>query len=152
MFWSLLISLIKLLNCILIKIDDTFFYVYTVHMSSIIKLYSYKKCSTCVKAIKYLASKSVPVKLVDIRENPPSYTDLKFVLESGNLALKKLFNVSGVDYRTLNMKEKLPKLSEKAALELLSNKGNLIKRPLLVAKDFGLVGFNKEIWDTFFSK
>ena len=121
-----------------------------VNMIESIKVYSYKKCSTCIKALRYLESKSVNVECLPIRDTPPTYAELEHVLEKTNLELKQLFNVSGMDYRALNMKEKLPNMSKKDALELLSKHGNLIKRPFLVSNTFGLVGFKQEQWDKYF--
>ena len=97
--------------------------------------------------MKYLKSNSIEFDWVEVRESPPSYFDLKHVLETAGVELKKLFNVSGVEYRSLNMKEKLPQMTEKEALTVLSQNGHLVKRPLLISKDVCLVGFKESEWD-----
>lgn len=111
-----------------------------------IKIYTYKNCSTCQKALKYLDNLEIPYKSIPIRETPPTKTELKKMLQTTG-DLKKLFNTSGKDYRELNIKEKLPTLSEKDAIELLAENGNLIKRPFLISSEIRLVGFKPEIWD-----
>ncbi len=111
------------------------------------KFYQYKKCSTCVKASKFLKENSVNFKDIAIVENPPSLPELKKMLKSYDGELKKLFNTSGVQYRELNMKEKLPSMSEAQALELLSKNGKLIKRPVFIGEKGMRVGFKKEEWE-----
>ncbi len=110
------------------------------------KFYQYKKCSTCKKAQKYLDSKKVIYKEISIRETPPSKAELKKMFKFMGGELKKLFNTSGMDYRSMNMKEKLPTLKTEEALDLLSKNGNLIKRPFLIGKNFGVVGFKEDIY------
>ena len=87
----------------------------------------------------------IPYEKIPIRETPPTLQELEFMLKNGK-TLKELFNTSGGDYKTLNMKTKLPSLSEKEALVLLSENGNLVKRPFVIGKNIGLVGFKEEIW------
>ncbi len=111
-----------------------------------LKFYEYKNCSTCRKAQKWLEKKGVDFKSIPIRETPPTKTELKKMLKFMDGDIKKLFNTSGQDYRAMNMKEKLPKLTEAKALELLSKNGNLVKRPFLLGKDLGTVGFKEETW------
>lgn len=111
------------------------------------KVYIYKNCSTCKNAIKWLDNKGVNYELKPIRETPPSVKELKQMLGFQNGNIKKLFNASGMDYRALNMKEKMPALSEDELLELLSQNGNLVKRPFLLSKDRGLVGFKQADWE-----
>ena len=110
-----------------------------------LKIYEYKNCSTCKKAVKFLDSNMIPYEKIPIRETPPTLQELEFMLKNGK-TLKELFNTSGGDYKTLNMKTKLPSLSEKEALVLLSENGNLVKRPFVIGKNIGLVGFKEEIW------
>jgi len=110
------------------------------------KFYQYKKCSTCRKAQKYLDELGVEYKEIPIRETPPSKADLKKMLGFMDGEIKKLFNTSGQDYRAMNMKEKLPKLSVSKAIDLLASNGNLVKRPFLLGKNFGVVGFKEEIY------
>lgn len=114
-----------------------------------IKIYEYKNCGTCKKALKFLDANKINYKKIAIRETPPSMTELKKMLQYG-VELKKLFNTSGVDYRSLNMKEKLPKMTQEEALKLLSGNGNLIKRPFVLGPDFGLVGFKEDDWKKHF--
>lgn len=110
------------------------------------KFYQYKKCSTCVKAQKFLDKKGVKYTSIDITEIPPSKAELKKMLACYEGDIKKLFNTSGVQYRELNIKDKLPTMSETEALELLSTNGKLVKRPFLIGKDVGLVGFKEPEW------
>ena len=111
-----------------------------------ITLYTYKNCSTCKKATTYLESKGIEYDEIAIRETPPSVEELKHVLEKGRYEIKKLFNVSGQDYRALNMKEKLPCMTKDEALALLASNGNLIKRPFVVTDEAGFVGFKEAEW------
>jgi arsenate reductase len=111
-----------------------------------IKMYEYAKCSTCRKAQKYLDAKGADYVLVPIRETPPSKAELKKMLGIvGNI--KKLFNVSGQDYRALGIKDKIEGMSEAQALDLLASNGNLIKRPFLLKGETGAVGFDPEEWN-----
>ena len=112
-----------------------------------IKVYIYAKCSTCRKAVQWLEQQKVSHETLPIRETPPSIKELKFALQQLKGDLKKLFNTSGMDYRAMNMKEKLPSLSEAEALKLLNSNGNLIKRPLVIGKEIALAGFREELWE-----
>ena len=109
------------------------------------KMYTYKKCSTCRKATKWLTAQNIAFEEIPIRETPPSVDELKQMLDHVG-DLKKLFNTSGMDYRSLGMKDKLPSLSTDEALELLASNGNLIKRPFLLAADKGATGFKEDVW------
>ena len=109
------------------------------------KMYSYAKCGTCVKAKKFLEEHQIKYQEIPIRETPPSIGELKKMLKWVG-ELKKLFNTSGQDYRKMNRKEKLPQLSDQEALKLLSENGNLVKRPFVVGKNDGWVGFKEDIW------
>lgn len=111
-----------------------------------LKMYEYAKCSTCRKAQKYLDAKGVDYTLAPIRETPPTKAELKKMLAiTGNI--KKLFNISGQDYRALGIKDKLSGMSESQALDLLASNGNLIKRPFILKGENGAVGFDEEEWD-----
>ncbi|MDZ8118695.1 arsenate reductase family protein [Pontiella agarivorans] len=110
------------------------------------KIYTYKKCSTCRKATKWLAEQNIDFEEIPIRETPPSVEELRQMLEQVG-DLKKLFNTSGMDYRSLGMKDKLPTMSTEEALELLASNGNLIKRPFLLAGDQGTTGFKEDVWE-----
>ncbi|MCB1230919.1 MAG: arsenate reductase family protein [Verrucomicrobiae bacterium] len=110
------------------------------------KLYTYAKCGTCRKAVKWLESRGIEVKEIPIRENPPSKAELKKMLGVLDGEIRKLFNTSGQDYRALNLKDTLPGMSEAEALNLLSGNGNLVKRPFFLTGDGGAVGFKEEEW------
>jgi arsenate reductase len=114
------------------------------------KLYQYPKCSTCRKASKFLAENGVEFASIDITEHPPQKVELKAMLASYDGDIRKLFNTSGVQYRELNMKEKLPTMSENQAIDLLADNGKLIKRPFLLNTDRrGIVGFKQTDWENF---
>jgi arsenate reductase len=113
------------------------------------KIYTYKKCSTCRKATKWLAAQNLAFEELPIRETPPGVDELRKMLEYVG-DLKKLFNTSGQDYRALGMKDKLPSMTEEDAFELLASNGNLIKRPFLIDGDKGTVGFKEDVWKSFF--
>jgi arsenate reductase len=112
------------------------------------KLYSYNKCGTCRKAIRFLEDRKVKFELFDITENPPTKKILKAAMKAKGL--KKLFNTSGVQYRELKIKDKLATMTDIQAIELLASNGRLIKRPIAVDKDKITVGFDieeyKKIW------
>ena len=112
------------------------------------KLYSYNKCGTCRKAVKFLENRKVKFELIDITETPPTKQILKAAVKVKGM--KKLFNTSGVQYRELNIKDKLPTMTEGQAVDLLASNGRLIKRPIAVHKSKITVGFDieefKKIW------
>ena len=109
-------------------------------------VYAYQKCSTCRDALKWLTSRGIPHQVKAIRETPPTVEELKTVLAGTGGDLRKLFNTSGVDYRELGMKDKLPAMSEAEALKLLSTHGNLVKRPFVLGDGKTLVGFKEAEW------
>jgi len=117
-----------------------------------IKIYQYENCGTCKKALKWLDGRSVNYKTVAIREKPPTQAELRTMLEACNGELKRLFNVSGVDYRSLNLKETLPTMGEAEAIKLLASNGNLIKRPFVIGPDIALIGFDVSIWEEAFNE
>ena len=100
--------------------------------------------------MKFLEAKGVEFQEVPIREQPPTKAELKRMLEIYGGDLRKLFNTSGMDYKALNMKEKLPTLSVEEALKLLNGNGNLVKRPFALTAKAGLVGFKEEEWGKVF--
>lgn len=110
-----------------------------------IKVYAYSGCGTCREALKFLAARGVMHDMVAIRETPPTKTELKRMLTAVG-DLRKLFNTSGQDYRELNLKEKLPAMTEAEAIDLLSRNGNLVKRPFVLMGKGGLIGFKEEEW------
>ena len=112
------------------------------------KLYTYKNCGTCRKAVKYLESRGLEIVAIPIRDQPPSKAELKKMLKIYDGELIKLFNTSGQDYRALDMKNRLPSMSAEEAIDLLSQNGNLIKRPFLLTDRSGTVGFREPDWDS----
>ena len=114
-----------------------------------VKLYSYKSCGTCKKAIQYLDNNAVIYELVDITANPPKKNELTQVLKGMGGNIKKLFNTSGLIYRNEEYAEKLKSMTEADALSALSQKGKLIKRPVLLASGKGICGFKQDVWDQF---
>lgn len=110
------------------------------------KLYQYPNCSTCRKAIKFLNANGLKFDSIDITQTPPTKAELQTMLSNYNGEIRKLFNTSGVQYRELNMKEKLPDMSSAQAIELLSGNGKLIKRPFLVDGNKSIVGFKEDLW------
>ena len=106
----------------------------------------YPKCSTCQKAKKYLEDKSISFDERHIKENNPTLEELKAWYKQSGLPLKKFFNTSGLQYKALQLKDKLPTMSEDAQLELLASDGMLVKRPLLISDDSVLVGFKEADW------
>jgi len=111
-----------------------------------LKIYTYAKCSTCRKAVKFLRDHQIKFEEAPIRETPPSLAELKLMLEGRSL--KALFNTSGLDYKALGLSGKLPGMSEADALGLLAKNGNLVKRPFVMGKDVRLVGFDEEAWES----
>lgn len=110
------------------------------------KVYLYNKCSTCKNALKFLEKHHFHADVVEITQQPPSIDELEAMLAFQNGQLRKLFNTSGQLYRKMGLSEKLDKLPLDLALQLLHTTGMLVKRPFLLDKDFGLVGFNEQEW------
>lgn len=108
------------------------------------KFLCYKKCSTCAKAKKFLNIHNIEYDYREIYEDNPSEAELKEWINKSNLPLKRFFNTSGIVYRELNLKDKLPNMTESEAIKLLSTDGRLVKRPLLITEDTVLVGFKEE--------
>ena len=106
----------------------------------------YPKCSTCQKAKKWLDEQGVEYTERHIVENNPTYDELKEWYMKSGLPLKKFFNTSGLLYKEMNLKEKLPTMSEDDQLKLLATNGMLVKRPLVVKEDLVLVGFKDTEW------
>ena len=107
----------------------------------------YPKCSTCKKAKAWLESNGVAFDDRHIVEENPSAEELKIWWQMSGLPLKKFFNTSGLLYKELQLKDKLPEMSEDEMIELLSTNGMLVKRPLVIGDDFVLVGFKEAEWD-----
>ena len=108
----------------------------------------YPKCSTCVKAQKWLDEHKVPYTLRDIKEDKPTLQELTAWHSQSGLPLKKFFNTSGLLYRSLELKNKLPSMEDTEMLSLLATDGMLVKRPILIGEDYVLVGFSEEVWSS----
>lgn len=107
----------------------------------------YPPCSTCKKAKNWLDQHGIAYVDRHIKENNPSYEELKAWLEASNLPVKKFFNTSGMQYRALELKDKLPGMSVEEQLQLLATDGMLVKRPILVTDDGEvLTGFKEADW------
>lgn len=107
----------------------------------------YPPCSTCRKAKAWLDANGVSYTARHIKEENPSYEELKLWYERSGLPLKKFFNTSGLLYKALNLKEKLPAMAEEEQLRLLATDGMLVKRPLVVLEDRVLTGFREAEWE-----
>ena len=110
------------------------------------KVYCYPRCTTCKKAVKWLEENGIEYEYKHIVEETPSKEDIKKYYKESGLPLKRFFNTSGNVYKELNLKEKLAEMSEDEQFELLASNGMVLKRPLLVGKDFVLVGFKEAEW------
>jgi len=106
----------------------------------------YPKCSTCIKAKKWLDEEGVKYTERHIVEENPSFDELKEWWEKSGLPLKKFFNTSGMLYKEMQLKDKLPGMSEEEQLKLLSTNGMLVKRPIVVDGKTVLVGFKEAEW------
>ncbi|HEX3135842.1 MAG TPA: Spx/MgsR family RNA polymerase-binding regulatory protein [Planctomycetota bacterium] len=111
------------------------------------KVYTYKNCSTCRKAVAHLKNAGKEFEEIPIRDTPPTVEELKRMLKALDGDVKALFNRSGQDYRDLNLKDKLPNMSEAEALKLLAGNGNLIRRPFAFIGRNGVVGYDPTVWD-----
>ena len=108
----------------------------------------YPKCSTCQKARKWLEGHGATFTTRHIKEDAPTIEELEVWHERSGLPLKKFFNTSGLKYKELALKDKLPMMSDEEQLVLLASDGMLIKRPILIGDDFVLVGFRETEWGT----
>lgn len=106
----------------------------------------YPKCTTCQKAKKWLTEQGVEFEDRDIKLQNPTFEELSEWYAKSGLPLKSFFNTSGLLYKSMGLKDKLPEMTEEAQLKLLSTDGMLVKRPLLVGTDFVLTGFRAEKW------
>jgi len=112
-----------------------------------LKVLVYRKCSTCLKALKWLEVNQVVFDERPIKEENPSYEELEAWYEMSGLPLKKFFNTSGILYKQMNLKDKLKEMSEDEQLKLLATDGMLVKRPLVIGDDFVLTGFKEKEWE-----
>ena len=107
----------------------------------------YPKCTTCQKAKKWLDDQGVSYALRDIKQENPTLEELTTWYQKSGLPLKKFFNTSGLLYKSLDLKNKLPTMGEQEMLNLLATDGMLVKRPLLIGDGFVLVGFKEAQWN-----
>lgn len=117
-----------------------------------ILFFNYPKCSTCIKAKKWLEENKINVTSRNIVEEKPTVNELKSFIKSSNFPLKKFFNTSGLLYRKLDLKNKIHTMSEEDIINLLASDGMLIKRPLIICNEGILIGFKIEEWRKFFKK
>ena len=110
------------------------------------KFICYPKCTTCQKAKKWLDDNGIAYELRDIKTENPTVEELTEWYKKSGLPLKKFFNTCGLPYKSLDLKNKLPTMSEDEMLALLASDGMLVKRPLLVGDGFVLVGFKESDW------
>ena len=108
----------------------------------------YPKCTTCQKAQKWLDENGISYTLRDIKMENPTYEELSAWHRRSGLPLKRFFNTSGLLYKSMGLKDKLPQMSEDEMLKRLAADGMLVKRPLLVGDDFVLVGFKEAEWES----
>lgn len=106
----------------------------------------YPKCSTCQKAKKWLDEHGISYTERNIKEENPTFDELKQWYEKSDLPLKKFFNTSGLIYRSMNLKDKLSQMTDEEQLKLLATDGMLVKRPLVLGDDFVLTGFREKEW------
>lgn len=110
-------------------------------------LLCYPKCTTCQKAQKWLDEHKVAYEFRNIKEDNPTYEELKKWYQTSGLPLKRFFNTSGLLYKSMELKDKLPNMSEEEKLRLLATDGMLVKRPLAVGENFVLTGFKESEWE-----
>lgn len=107
----------------------------------------YPKCTTCKKAQKWLDEHNIDYELRHIKDDNPTEEELRKWHEISGLPLKRFFNTSGIQYRELQLKDKLPNMTENEQFKLLATDGMLVKRPLIVSGDFALTGFKEKEWE-----
>ena len=112
-----------------------------------IKFICYPKCTTCQKAKAWLDANKIEYEFRDIKLDNPSYEELKLWYSMCDLPITKFFNTSGLLYKSMELKNKLPNMSEEECLKLLAQDGMLVKRPLVIGDDFVIVGFKEPVWD-----
>lgn len=107
----------------------------------------YRKCSTCLKALKWLEEHHIDFEERPIVEQNPTYEELELWYKKSGLPLKKFFNTSGMLYKEMQLKNRLLEMSEEEQLKLLATNGMLVKRPLVIEDDFVLAGFKEKEWE-----
>ena len=109
----------------------------------------YPKCTTCKKAQNWLEENDINYTLRDIKEQKPTYEELLSWYKNSGLPLKRFFNTSGLLYKSMNLRDKLPQMSEDEQLKLLATDGMLVKRPIVVKGNLVKVGFKEREWECF---
>ena len=112
----------------------------------------YPKCTTCQKARAWLEARGLPAEVRDIKTQNPTEAELRRWHALSGLPLKRFFNTSGLQYKALGLKDRLPGMDEEEQLDLLAADGMLVKRPILAGEDFVLVGFKPAEWEARFGK
>lgn len=112
-----------------------------------VKFICYPKCTTCQRAKKWLDDNKIEYEFRDIKLDNPTSQELTAWYKQSGLPLRKFFNTSGLLYKSLDLKNKLPAMTDDDMLKLLASDGMLVKRPLLIGKDFVLVGFKEAEWN-----
>ena len=113
-----------------------------------IKFICYPKCTTCQRAKKWLDDNNIEYELRDIKLDNPTLQELTEWYKKSGLPLKRFFNTSGLLYKSLDLKNKLPTMTEDEMLKLLATDGMLVKRPIIIGADFVLVGFKEAEWES----
>ena len=111
-------------------------------------LICYPKCTTCQKAKKWLTEKGISFEERDIKTENPTKEELEAWYKKSGLPLKRFFNTSGILYKEMKLKDRLPEMTEDEQLTLLSTDGMLVKRPILISDEQVLVGFKEKEWET----
>lgn len=112
-----------------------------------IQFICYPKCTTCQKAQKWLDEKGISYEVRNIKEENPTYEELSLWHQKSGLSLKRFFNTSGLLYKEMKLKDKLPAMTEEEMLRLLSTDGMLVKRPIIIKDDFVTTGFKEKEWE-----
>ena len=112
-----------------------------------INFFWYPRCGTCQKAKKWLEANNISYEATDLKEVKPSRTQLEDWFKKSGLPLKKFFNTSGQVYKAMELKDKLPSMSQEEQLDLLASDGMLVKRPIVISGDTVLVGFKETDWE-----
>ena len=107
----------------------------------------YPKCTTCQKARRWLEEKGIPYEERHIKDDPPTAEELRAWQGRSGLPLRRFFNTSGMKYKELGLKDRLPEMSEEEQISLLASDGMLVKRPILAGESFVLVGFREKEWE-----
>ena len=107
----------------------------------------YPKCTTCQKAAKWLEAHGLSYEFRDIKQNRPTEDELRLWILKSGLPIKRFFNTSGLQYKALDLKNRLPSMTEEEMIALLSTDGMLVKRPILISGDTVLVGFREPDWE-----